>query len=221
MENDLNNILTKLKDTHEEEILTQTRELYKRIENEQGEWYKKSAFTCPPACGECCRNFEPDLLECEALYMAAWLMENQKEIADKVSEGIFPFDGNKGCPFWDEKKEYHCTIYGGRSFICRLFGGCGSKGKRESLVFKPCKFYPTELLNAHKPPLAHTQYSENQVMEIFGTLPPLMTDIMESAVSLNPEIQSTQMLRKILPEIVRRLKWILSMTAERSQTAAD
>ena len=69
--NEIQGILDKVKDTHEEEILLQTQELYLKIASTQADWYEKSGFTCPKGCGECCRNFEPDLLDCEAVYMAA------------------------------------------------------------------------------------------------------------------------------------------------------
>jgi Fe-S-cluster containining protein len=208
---DLESILHKLKGTREEEILQKMQELYTKIIDVQAEWYKESGFTCPQSCGECCRNFEPDLLDCEALYMTAWLIENQKETADKIEKGEFPFPENKGCPFWDESKAYHCTIYGGRPFICRFFGACGSKNKEGKPVFKPCKFYPAELLQAHQPPLSHRQYSEKEVLEIFGTLPIVTTDIMEEAVSLNPDNQSTELLRSILPKFIKHLRWICSI----------
>ena len=209
--NDLQSILQKLKETHEEEILQRMHTLYSKIADTQAQWYKESGFTCPQGCGECCRNFEPDLLDCEALYMAAWLIENQSEVADTILEGEFPFPENKGCPFWDEKKEYHCTIYGGRPFICRFFGACGSKNKDGKPVFKPCKFYPAEILQAHKPPLFHRQYSEQDMLEIFGTLPIVTTDIMEEAVSLNPDNQTTKLLRDILPGFIKHLRWICSI----------
>lgn len=69
-------IIKKLEGTKEAEILLQMGEAYQRIENEQAVWFEKSKFTCVEGCGSCCHNFEPDLLECEAVYMAAWLLEN-------------------------------------------------------------------------------------------------------------------------------------------------
>ena len=126
---EIKNILSKLKDTREEEILIQMQESYNHIADAQAVWYEKSKFICPEGCGECCRNFEPDLLECEATYMAAWLLENQKEVAEKVSQGDYPYPENKGCPFWNENAEYHCTIYGGRPFICRFFGACRASSR--------------------------------------------------------------------------------------------
>lgn len=208
--NELKNILQKLKGTREEEIILQMHEHYTKISEAQGEWYTKSGFTCPQGCGECCRNFEPDLLDCEATYMAAWLLENQPEVAEKVSQGEFPFPQNNGCLFWDEHNDYHCTIYNGRAFICRLFGASGSRSKEGKTVFKPCKFYPAEILAEHKPPLSHRQYSKSEVQEIFGVLPPVMSDFMESAVSLNPDNHETKLIREILPQAINHLKWICS-----------
>ena len=214
----VNKILLQLKETHEAEILNKIQEAYERISNEQAVWYEKTKFFCPEACGECCRNFEPDLLEGEALFMAAWLIENQPEVAEKVANGEFPFPQNKGCRFWNEKADYHCTIYGARPFICRLFGGCGNRGKSGEVVFKPCKFYSNEKLKLYKPPfsnsaLEHRQYSQKEVEEIFGILPPVMSDIMESVVSVVPENHETKLIQEILPETIKRLQWILSMCA--------
>ena len=92
---EIKNILNILNGTCEEEILKQMQQYYSQISKVQAQWYSKSNFTCLEGCGECCRNFEPDLLECEATYMAAWLLENQKEVAEKVSQGYFPFPDNK------------------------------------------------------------------------------------------------------------------------------
>ena len=217
-ENELKNILNKLNGTHEEEILKSMQNLYFRIDDAQKIWYEKSGFTCVRSCGECCRNFEPDLLECEALYMAAWLLENQKEVAGDIMDGKFPFPENTGCPFWNEHNDYHCTIYGGRPFICRFFGGCGSTDKEKKTVFKPCKFYPTEILKAHNPPLAHKQYSESEIIQIFGVLPLVTTDIMETAVSLNPDYHSTELLRSVLPKAIKKINWICNMAESLQQS---
>ena len=216
-DSDINGIFTKLSGTREEEILRAMKELYAQVAQKQAVWYKKSGFTCPRGCGECCRNFEPDLLESESHFMAFWILENEPEMAENLLQGNFPFPENKGCPFWNESGEYHCTVYGGRPFICRFFGAYGSKSKTGERVFKPCKFYPAEKLASHNPPLAHRQYGQKEILEIFGTVPPLSTDSMESALSLNPENKSTRLVREILPETIRHLKWICSMSAENTR----
>ena len=208
---EIKNILNILNGTCEEEILKQMQEYYSQIAEAQTEWYSKSNFACPEGCGECCRNFEPDLLDCEALFMAAWLLENQKDIAEKVAQRNFPYPDNKGCPFWNEKASYHCTIYRGRPFICRFFGASSFKSKEEKLVFKPCKFYPAEKLAEYKPTLVHRQYTKSEVQSIFGALPPIMSDFMEGAVSLTPDNHSTKLLREVLPDTINHLKWICSL----------
>ena len=81
MKSEIDHVLGLLQGTREYEILTETERLYQTVKVAQSEWYEKSRFFCPDGCGSCCHNFEPDLLECEALYMAAWLLENQNDIA--------------------------------------------------------------------------------------------------------------------------------------------
>ena len=164
----MNEILNKLCDTQIYSIVKQVESVYQKIQIAQADWYEKSQFFCPEGCGECCRNFEPDLLECEATFMAVWLLQNQKETAYKVMEGEFPFMNNKGCPFWNENSPYHCSIYEGRGFICRLFGASGFRSKEGSTVWKPCKFYPADLLCKQKVPLRHRQYSQEEMKFLFG-----------------------------------------------------
>lgn len=204
-------ILESLNGTLEAEIITLIDESYNNIQKQQDEWYKKSKFYCPESCGECCRNFEPDLLISEALYMAAWLIENQPETAQKVAENQFPYQQNKGCKFWDEHSPLHCTIYGGRPAICRLFGACSNTGKTGETVFKPCKFYPAEKLQQRTPPLQHKQYSQKEIQEIFNIFPPVMSDLMEKIVCIDPENKQTALIHIILPEMIKRLLWIKSM----------
>lgn len=208
---EIEKILEKLNGTSEAEILYKMAEAYANVTEKQKIWYETSEFLCPEGCGECCRNFEPDLLECEALYMAAWLIENQPEVAESVANGQFPFPRDKACQFWDESNPYHCTIYGGRAFICRLFGACGNHAKNVETVFKPCKFYPAEKLAEYKTPLQHRQYSQSETQQIFGTLPPVMSDLMEESVSISPDNHETELIRDILPKTIQKLKWIIGM----------
>lgn len=208
---EIGNILKALENTREFEILNSMEKAYEKIESEQKEWYKKTDYVCPSGCGECCRNFEPDLLEEEALYMAAWLIENKRDLAEEVSKGAFPFPLNNGCRFWNELTSYHCTIYGGRPAVCRFFGACGNRGKTGKVVFKPCKFYPKEKLAQYKVPLKHIQYEQKEIELIFGTLPPVMNDLMEGIISINPGESETSLIHECLPKAVNRLLWVCNM----------
>ncbi|WP_407444342.1 YkgJ family cysteine cluster protein [Fibrobacter sp.] len=111
MNSEITPVLERIKGTEEYDILVETESAYRRIETAQQEWYSKSDFRCPEGCGCCCEHFEPDLLENEALYMAAWLIANKPEWAEQVADGKFPFMANGRCPFFDPDSKYHCTIY--------------------------------------------------------------------------------------------------------------
>lgn len=207
-------VLDLLKGTKIYELYEKTGWLYHKIQMSQKGWYEKTGIVCPEGCGECCRNFEPDLLESEAVYMAVWLLENQNETAQKVIAGEFPFPQNKGCPFWNENSPYHCSIYEGRAFICRLFGASGFHSKTGAPVWKPCKFYPTEKLACLNPPFFHRQYSEHELRETVNAIPPVMSNFMQQAIELTPEQPQTEPLRKILPETLKRIQWMLQLKRE-------
>ena len=202
-------VLEKLEGTSVYDTLIQMEAAYERIAHEQKEWYDAAKFYCPEGCGQCCEGFEPDLMESEALYMAAWLIENQNDIALQIAQNKFPFDNGKTCPLFNSDSPYHCSIYNGRAFICRLFGASSFRSRNGDKTWRPCKFYPDEILAAHKPPLAKRQYSEAETMQVLGAVPPLMSDFTESiAASSNGE---TELIRDILPPTIRRLLWLINM----------
>lgn len=207
----IENIKKTLEGTVEFELLSEMEQAYIKIEQEQKIWYENSKFTCPDGCGCCCHNFEPDLMKIEALYMAAWLIENKPETAMQVEKEIYPFENGKTCPFYNPDNGYHCSIYGGRPFICRLFGASGSRTKTREIVWKPCKFYPIENLQQHNPPLAHRQYNEEETKKIFGMLPPVMSDLIEQPASASKDYENTKLIRETLPETIRKLRWIRSL----------
>lgn len=208
----INNVLSLLSGTAEFDILVKTEEMYAKISNAQAKWYSESAFTCPSGCGECCRHFEPDLLECESLYLAAWLIENQYDTALKIIDGEFPFDNGKACLLFNPNSDYHCSVYNERAFICRLFGASGFKNKEGSLTWKPCKFYPIELLQKHTPPIKHVQYSKEETLALFGTIPPIMSDLTEESLSICGNSTKTYLMRDILPKTISKLLWIIDMS---------
>ena len=140
-----------------------------------------------------------------------WLLQNQMEPANKVIKGEFPFMKNQGCPFWNENSPNHCSIYEGRGFICRLFGASGFHSKEGCTVWKPCKFYPAELLRKKKILLSHKQYYHAEMELIFGITPPVMSDFMQQAVEIQPNQTETKLIREILPAVLKRKKWIIQL----------
>ena len=211
-----NDFFELLKDTWEGDVIKKVEACYKLIEGHQSEWYKKSGFYCPSGCGSCCQNFEPDLLECEALYMAYWLLVNQTETALKIAEGIFPFENGKACPFYNSSNDYHCSIYNGRPFICRLFGASGNYDKNRQIVWKPCKFYPQNNLESFNPLLTHRQYDLKEIKYIFNAVPPVMSDMIEQAESMT-DSSETKLIRHILPETIGRLLMLKQLLSSKEK----
>ncbi|SHL16027.1 YkgJ family cysteine cluster protein [Fibrobacter sp. UWEL] len=217
-------VLEKLRGTEEYDILVEMDAVYSRIETKQREWFEKSKFTCPKGCGTCCEHFEPDLLESEALYMAAWLISNQPETITKMFhvEHFGANEESQHCPFYRSDLEGgkypgHCSIYGGRASICRLFGAAGSRDKHGQEVWKPCKFYPAEELAAVKTlsgePILHRQYTADEVQNLFGCLPPVMSDMMEQEECFTPDDDSSTLIHDILPKYIQRLLWIMDLNS--------
>ena len=205
----ISGVLEKLEGTSVYDTLVQMEAAYERIAKEQKQWYDTAKFYCPDGCGHCCEGFEPDLMEGEALYMAAWLIENQNEIALQIAQNKFPFDNGKTCPLFNPASPYHCSIYNGRPFICRLFGASSFRSRNGDKIWRPCKHYPGEVLSAHNPPLEKRQYSEEETLNVLGAVPPLMSDFTESiAASASGE---TELIRDILPPAIRHLLWLINM----------
>ncbi len=193
----------------ETEVTQRMGESYRTLEEVQKDWYQKSCFTCPEGCGSCCHDFEPELYESEAIFMASYLIDNHPELAVSIAEEKFrnDYDG-KTCIFFDAESNYHCSIYGGRPFICRLFGASMFRDKEGRGVWRPCRFYPLEKLKSYSPLLDHRQYSREEAQKILGSCPPVMADIMEQALSINHNNLMTRPLRRILPETIRKLLFV-------------
>ena len=210
-------ILKQLRGTSTYDILVNIENAYLRISEEQNIWYEQTHFLCPDGCGCCCEGFEPDLFEGEAMYMAAWLLENQHETAVRIACGDFQFDNGKTtCPLFNADSAFHCSAYHGRPFVCRLFGASSFRGKDGEKLWRPCKFYPDEKLSEHKPPLEKRSYSESETLDAIGAIPPLMSDMTENAFLSDSNAQTTP-LRHILPAMINKLLWLITMNGSNTQ----
>lgn len=208
---EITNVLEKLEGTLLHDYLVEIENNYEKIASGQREWYDLTKFLCPDGCGICCIDFEPDLIEIEALYMAAWIIENQPEIAERIADNQFPFDNGKTCPLYNPESKYHCSIYGGRAFICRLFGASSFYSKSQEKVWRPCKHYPEELLKKINPKLEHRQFSTEETINFIGAVPPAMSDFMQSSSAYEMDSKETVLLREILPRAIQKIYWMIDM----------
>lgn len=186
--------------------------VYSDIEKAQTIWKKVSPMQCVKGCGSCCIDFEPDVLEIEALYMAAWLLHNDRERAMEIADETYIWPGfidqSKGCFLYDPENEYHCTVYGGRALICRLFGYSGDTGKDGKVRWKPCRLGNDAFLREG---FIKKQYTEEEILSLTGVLPPVMSIFLREAVAIMPdEAGRTIPLREALPRAIRKLQLILS-----------
>ena len=57
----------------------------------------------------------------------------------------------------------------------------------------------------------HRQYSQDELNKIFGIEPPVMSDLMQQAVEIQPDQTETKMIREILPTVLKRINLILQL----------
>ena len=193
-----------------QEIVDNLDGIYNGIVAEQAHWKEASPFQCPDGCGCCCIDFEPDVLECEAFYLASWMICHQSDRADAIMEDRFTSprsDSGMGCFLFDPESPYHCTVYGGRCLICRLFGYSGDRGKDGRPRWKPCKFLPLQELDGGLD--GGRQYDEAELLARFGTVPPIMADITAQVTALMPDSITDRLpLREALPAAIAKIRML-------------
>ena len=197
------------------DILTAIHSLYNDIDADQKIWKARSPMQCPDGCGSCCVHFEPEVYEVEALYLAAWMLEHQTERADRIAEAERDsFACGDGCFLFDPDSPYHCTVYGGRCLICRLFGFSGDHGKDGTIRWKPCRYMEPSAKEADESFDAQAvqpgrQYSQEEMMRLFGAVPPYMGAASSILLALNPDDTHPRPLRIALPAAIKKLKMLL------------
>jgi len=188
------------------EPLRKLYEIYGRIEQSQAEWIAATPFRCPEGCGSCCEHFEPDILDVEAYFLAAWMLMHQRSRIGTIN---FNSD-RKGCVLADPDNPYHCTVYEGRPLICRLFAYSGDRAKDGSVRYRPCKFMKGDLKQGGEGKI----FSAQELQDLFGILPPVMGDLAGEAAILFPERAGERYsLRDILPVALAKIQYLLDLAA--------
>lgn len=139
----------------------------------------KSGVECPPDCGgRCCEGFEPDILEPEALYLAAWIRLKAPELERRLEEGR----EGRGCPFWDVSSG-KCSCYPGRALVCRAFGFGAVRSSSGELAYRLCFAMP-ELRG--RDGRQRRSWSGEELLDALGAEPPLMADWGTRLLGIDP-----------------------------------
>lgn len=124
-----------IRGTSMEYAILSIHEAYREADKVTAAFSEGSGIACPEGChGRCCSDFEPDVTEAEALYLAAWIiLEKREDLEAALSEGR-----SGGCPLWSEGDRAHCRAYAGRALICRLFGFAALRDSKGEKSFSLC-----------------------------------------------------------------------------------
>ena len=103
----------------------------------------------------------------------------------------------------DPAGEFHCTVYGGRPLICRLFAYAGDRSKAGEPRFRAC---------SKQQPREERSLDERTLRERFGVLPPLMGDFSGEAELLLPNSAGDRVpLRDALPAAVAKIRYLIDL----------
>jgi len=210
--------------------------VYERIHEEQALWQAATPWRCPEGCAACCSDFEPDILDIEALWLAAWILEEQGQTAAiegsgkprTEGQGSFPApteaerfieqnSQRKGCVLAREEGPWFCSVYGGRPLVCRLFAFSGDRDKDHRARFRPCaKLADREKTNHDTKSVLENQkksLSEAELLERYGRLPPIMGDLAALADSILPGSNERERLREALPKALAKMRMLMQYSS--------
>ncbi len=204
-----------LKNTCAYRLTAGMESLYREIDELQAAWKARGPFSCPHGCGSCCERFEPDMLYAEALYLACWLLDRRPDTAQALLDGTYAAPAGRSaedCMFYDPASAYHCTIYGARGVICRMFGFSGDRGKDGLVRWRPCRFYPQQENGSLE------QASQDELYLRFGAAPPAMDAVMRQVLALDPENTQTVPLRNAVVQALGAAALLRELSAHSGDT---
>ncbi|MGN1164012.1 MAG: YkgJ family cysteine cluster protein [Candidatus Ornithospirochaeta sp.] len=133
----MENILEKLAGTMPGEKIIQLLDVYKSLGEHQKRFQEKFGVSCISGCGNCCEHYVPYLTESEAL-VAAYVALRDDRVEEIMARLNNFSEKDTVCPLYNKEGEYHCSLYEGRSMVCRLFGLSVSQDKGGKMVWRPC-----------------------------------------------------------------------------------
>ena len=197
---EINDLDKLLKDTSIYQKLLGLKKIYDELDIKTRKFMDNFDIHCLKGCGECCKNFIPDLTNIEALYIAYGLIaENKDQI---VIDNIKDHKNLKTCPFFSEFDDYHCKIYKYRPLVCRLFGSSASNNKEDKPIYRKCKWNK----KSHDLNVDELIKDKDKVitMSEYG----LKVDEIES------EITEKELLTEIIDKEIYKIKYLIEIMKE-------
>lgn len=159
-----------LSSTLEGEHIASLNKVYGDLDTHQKLFNERFQISCIEGCGKCCEHYVPVLSEAEAQQAALEILKagREEEILNRLSKAD---STSTCCPLYNKDGLFHCSLYSGRSLVCRLFGNAASEDKEHLPVYKPCKWktaeepIPTSELLLHKEIVPVMSYYGDRLLE--------------------------------------------------------
>ncbi|MBN1685689.1 MAG: YkgJ family cysteine cluster protein [Spirochaetales bacterium] len=119
-------------------LFHELEEIYADLDRRTAAFARQVNLSCPKGCGTCCENFEPDITDIEATYVAVHLIIEAPALIDRLTAVAL----QQACVFYEPEGAYHCSIYDARPLICRAFGFSASSQKNGLSHFAGCRHMP-------------------------------------------------------------------------------
>ena len=198
----MENLLAAIDSTIPGEMISSLMKVYRELDEKQSRFQHDFHVSCIEGCGECCLHYVPVLTQAEALVAAYVIIRDKKE--DQVLSRLNGSDPNSPvCPFYNKEGGYHCSVYEGRSMVCRLFGFSCSENKEHELVWRSCKWK-----DGNKEEIASDDLKANRVDV------PVMSEYGERLEECS-DIEG-ESIYSAIPKAIWKLKMILEMTENTS-----
>ncbi len=178
--------------------LCEIQRLYSQLDHTQRDFCNKLDIHCPSGCGKCCENFFPYITTAEAEYLAMGILFEQRE--EEVLKKLHSAENDhSSCPLYRKDNPYHCSVYGVRPLICRLFGAAAVRDKDGRPSFRDCKYKEQkQMLSAEK-------------LESTGENLVIMGDYGMQLEELQTEDPDTYPLDEALERAIYKIKFLLQL----------
>ena len=174
---------------------------YKALDSDLDIFDRKMGICCNCESGACCKHYVPYLTPLEAQYLAFIIIKDGKE--EEVLSRLSSSDDKSGiCPLYNKEGSFHCSLYGGRGLLCRLFGAACFVNKEGDGIFHPCKW------NKNQRTLGKEELGNHAI--------PIMGDYGRALSTIEGNEQETESIYIALPKAISKIKMILSLIDEDS-----